>query len=215
MLQPSSSSLRYLHFASILTPLLLGVSLTAQAPRKPSAPHPNESSDPILRAFEFRSIGPAVMMGRLDDIQGSDKDPMIMYIGFATGDLWKSTDGGNPWHSQFDNMENESIGAIGIAPSDPNIVYVGTGEANNRQSSSIGNSMWATTDGGKAWTHLGREKTQSNQSRRGRSEESQDRLRGLTRPSVRSERGARSVSFDRRREKVEEPEIHRSQYRLQ
>ena len=137
----------------------------------------------MLRPFEFRSIGPAVMMGRLDDIQGSEKDPMILYIGFATGGLWKSSDGGNHWHSQFDNMENESIGAIGIAASDPNIVYVGTGEANNRQSSSVGNGVWGTTDGGKTWTHLGLEKTQSINRVCGRPGQSKDRLRGLARAS--------------------------------
>src|SRR5689334_19468807 len=91
----------------------------------PAAPPPNASTDPQLRGFEFRSIGPATMMGRLDDIAGAEKDPMIMYVGFATGGLWKSTDGGNHWKSQFDNLENESIGAIAIAPSDPNVVYVG------------------------------------------------------------------------------------------
>jgi hypothetical protein len=73
-------------------------------------------------------------MGRLDDTQGSEKDPMIIYLGFATGGLWNSIDGGNHWHSPFDNMENESIGAIGIAPPDPNAVYAGRGEANNRRS---------------------------------------------------------------------------------
>ncbi len=130
-------------------------------PAPPPEPKPNESTDPMLRGFEFRSIGPAVMMGRLDDIAGTEKDPMLLYIGFATGGVWKSTDGGLYWKSQFDNMPNESIGSIAIAPSDPNVVYVGTGEANNRQSSSIGNGMWGTTDGGKTWNHLGLERTQS------------------------------------------------------
>src|SRR5262249_51405816 len=60
-----------------------------------------------------------------------------------------------------DNQANESIGSIAIAPSDPNIVYVGTGEANNRQSSSIGDGVWGTTDGGKTWTHLGLDDTQA------------------------------------------------------
>ncbi len=133
----------------------------AQVAIRPPAPKINMSSDPILHSFEFRSIGPAVMMGRLDDIQGTEKDPMLLYIGFATGGLWKSTDAGNHWHSLFDQMPNESIGAIGVAPSDPNIVYVGTGEANNRQSSSIGDGVWGTTDGGKTWNHLGLEDTQS------------------------------------------------------
>src|SRR6266705_572303 len=130
-------------------------------PAEPPAPPTNVSSDPLLRGFEFRSLGPAVMMGRVDDIAGSEKDPLIVYAGFATGGLWKSTDGGNHWHSQFDNMANESIGAIAIAPSDPNVVYVGMGEANNRQSSSIGDGVWGTTDGGQHWTHLGLEDTQS------------------------------------------------------
>jgi len=114
-----------------------------------------------LRGFEFRSIGPATMMGRIDDIAGAEKDPLLLYVGYATGGLWKSTDGGNHWKSQFDNMANESVGAIAIAPSDPNVVYVGTGEANNRQSSSIGDGVWGTTDGGKTWNHLGLEDTQS------------------------------------------------------
>src|SRR3984885_8684344 len=143
--------------------ITLGALVFAQGPPQP-APPPipvNASDDPMLRGFEFRSLGPAVMMGRLDEIVGTEKDPMLLYIGFATGGVWKSIDGGNYWHSQFDNMPNESIGSIAIAPSDPNVVYVGTGEPNNRQSSSIGNGMWGTTDGGKTWTHLGLENTQS------------------------------------------------------
>src|SRR5262250_1663654 len=140
-----------------LSRLTIAVCLAASSPiwaqgrggGQPQTPPPNQSSDPLLRGFEFRSIGPATMMGRVDDIAGAEKDPMTIYVGFATGGLWKSIDGGNHWKSQFDNLANESIGAIGIAPSDPNIVYVGTGEANNRQSSSIGNGLWGTTDGGK------------------------------------------------------------------
>ena len=145
---------------------LLLLSLTASLAAAQNAvprpePKPNLSANPMLAPFAFRSIGPAVMMGRLDDIQGSEKDPMLLYIGFATGGLWKSTDLGNHWKSMFDNAENESIGAIGIAPSNPDIVYVGKGEANNRQSSSIGDGMWKTIDGGKTWTHIGLEKVQS------------------------------------------------------
>src|SRR3954454_258003 len=89
----------------------------------PPPPPINASADPMLRGFEFRSIGPATMMGRVDDIAGAEKDPMILYVGFATGGLWKSIDGGNHWKSQMDEMANESVGAIGIAPSDPNVVY--------------------------------------------------------------------------------------------
>src|SRR3954454_4821070 len=127
----------------------------------PPPPPPNASTDPLLRGFEFRSIGPATMMGRVDDIAGTEKDPLLVYAGFATGGLWKSIDGGNHWKSMFDNMANESVGAIAIAPSNPDIVYVGKGEANNRQSSSIGDGVWGTTDGGETWSHLGLEDTQS------------------------------------------------------
>src|ERR1700722_20338146 len=144
---------------AIVTTLGIAGLLWAQAPSR-TAGKPNESNDPMLKAFQFRAIGPAVMMGRVDDIQGTAKDPMLLYVGFATGGLWKSTDGGNHWKSLWDNMANESVGAIGISASDPNIVYVGSGEANNRQSSSIGDGMWGTTDGGKTWTHLGLEDSQ-------------------------------------------------------
>ena len=84
---------------------------------QPPTPPPNAATDPLLRGFEFRSIGPATMMGRVNDIAVSEKDPMIVYVGFATGGLWKSTDGGIHWRSQFDNMANQSSGAVAIAPS--------------------------------------------------------------------------------------------------
>src|SRR5262252_8090663 len=103
--------------------LIAATSIWAQGRRggQPQTPPPNQSTDPLLRGFEFRSIGPATMMGRVDDIAGSEKDPMIVYLGFATGGLWKSTDAGNHWKSVMDNQPNASIGSIGVAPSDPNI----------------------------------------------------------------------------------------------
>jgi photosystem II stability/assembly factor-like uncharacterized protein len=148
----------------MLTAACLSAPVWAQGGRRggqSQEPLPNVSTDPLLKGFEFRSIGPATMMGRVDDIEGSEKDPMIVYMGFATGGLWKSTDGGNHWKSQFDEKPNASVGSIGIAPSNPDVVYVGMGEGNNRQSSSIGDGVWGTTDGGKTWTHLGLDETQA------------------------------------------------------
>jgi photosystem II stability/assembly factor-like uncharacterized protein len=135
--------------------------LMAQRGGAPAAPKINQSKNPMLQGFEFRSIGPAVMMGRVDDIVGSEQDPMTMYIGFATGGLWRTNDGGIHWKSMFDEMDNESIGSVAIAPSDKNVVYVGKGEGNNRQSSSIGDGVWGTTDGGEHWKYLGLKETQS------------------------------------------------------
>jgi len=137
--------------------------LLAQGRRgnQPPPPAVNVSTNPLLKPFAFRSIGPAIMLGRVDDIEGSPQDPMLLYVGFATGGLWKSTDGGLHWTSLWDNMPNESIGDIAVAPSNKEVVYVGSGEANNRQSSSFGDGVWGTRDGGKTWTHLGLEKTQA------------------------------------------------------
>src|SRR5947209_10907745 len=127
--------------AAVLGVVVLGVAglgvaglIWAQGPGGAAPVPPNAATDPLLRGFEFRSIGPATMMGRVDDIAGAEKDPLLLYVGFATGGLWKSADGGNHWKAMFDEHANNSIGAIVVAPSDPNIVYVGKGEANNRQS---------------------------------------------------------------------------------
>ncbi len=161
MRAPSSRASRTLVTASLC--LLTGAVLFAQGfGVQPQAPAPvNASDDPMLRGFVFRSIGPAVMGGRVDDIQGVIDDPMTVWVGLATGGLWKTTNGGRSWTSMFDEMPNSSVGDIGIAPSNPNIVYVGMGEPNNRQSSTIGNGVYKTTDGGATWQHLGLEETQS------------------------------------------------------
>jgi hypothetical protein len=154
------------HRSLFLTLLVSGVAVTglvwsqAQTPAPAPAPLP-PPADPLLKGFEFRSIGPAVMAGRVDDVVGSEKDPLLLYVGFATGGLWKSTDGGIHWKSVMDHVTNAYIGAIGLAPSNDNIIYVGTGEANNRQSSSIGDGMWKSIDGGATWTHIGLEDSQS------------------------------------------------------
>src|SRR6476646_7958852 len=137
----SASKSRGLHLLFV-TFACLGAAGTVSAQGRgavePPPPPPNASTDPLLRGFEFRSIGPATMMGRVDDIAGSEKDPWLVYAGFATGGLWNSPAGGTHWKSMLATMANESVGAIASAASNPDIVYVGKGEANNRQSSSIG-----------------------------------------------------------------------------
>jgi photosystem II stability/assembly factor-like uncharacterized protein len=121
----------------------------------------NAATDPLLQGFRWRSIGPIGQGGRVNDIATVESNPSIFYVGFATGGLWKTTNMGTTFEPIFDTYSTHSIGDIAIAPSNPDIVYVGTGEPNNRQSSSFGDGMYKTTDGGKTFTAIGLRETQS------------------------------------------------------
>ncbi|HWJ54958.1 MAG TPA: hypothetical protein VNR90_02055, partial [Vicinamibacterales bacterium] len=127
-----------------------------------AAPAPiNQSTDPLLQSFRFRSVGPASMGGRIDDIAVSESDPNVIYLGYAVGGVFKSENNGVSFEPVFQTYGSASIGDIAIHPRDPNIVYVGTGEANNRQTASFGDGIYKTTDGGKTWTNLGLKETQT------------------------------------------------------
>src|SRR3954466_2194700 len=121
----------------------------------------NVSQDPLLSSFRFRSIGPASMGGRIDDIAVSESDPNIIYVGYAVGGVFKSENNGVSFMPAFETFNTASIGDIAIHPRDPNIVYVGTGEANNRQTSSFGDGIYKTTDGGRTFTNIGLKETQT------------------------------------------------------
>ncbi|MEM9325387.1 MAG: sialidase [Bacteroidota bacterium] len=110
-----------------------------------------------LDQLEFRHIGP--IGNRVISVTGIPSDPMTYYVGAASGGIWKTTDGGLQWHPVFDKQRVHSIGALALAPSEPEIVYAGTGESFIRSNVSIGNGVWRSTDGGANWTHLGLEKT--------------------------------------------------------
>ncbi len=128
---------------------------TAEAQQGAAGSPVNQSDDPILRAFTWRSIGPANMGGRVDDIEAVVTDPSTIYIGYATGGIWKSVNMGTTWSPIFDTYSVSSIGDIAIAPSNPNILYVGTGESNNRQSTTRGDGVYKSTDGGETFVHVG------------------------------------------------------------
>ena len=117
----------------------------AQPPAAPAVPTPpppiNMSDDPLLRSFRFRSIGPASMGGRIDDIVGVENDPSTIYIGFATGGVWKTVNNGTTWTPIFDAYSVCSVGALAVDQKNPSVLWVGTGEANNRQSSSFGDGI--------------------------------------------------------------------------
>ncbi len=148
-----------LSLAALAIPVL-GVKPQAQVPAAP-APMINQSADPLLGSFRFRSIGPASMGGRIDDLAVSETDPNIIYLGYAVGGVWKSENNGVSFTPVFDTYNTASIGDIAIHPRDPNIVYVGTGEPNNRQTSSFGDGIYKTTDGGKTFVNMGLKDTQS------------------------------------------------------
>ena len=121
----------------------------------------NWSSDPVLKRFVWRGIGPASMGGRIDDIAGVDSNSYIYYVGSATGGVWKTTNNGTTFTPIFDTYSTASIGDIAIAQSNPDIVWVGTGEANNRQSSSFGDGIYKSTDAGATFTKMGLADSQS------------------------------------------------------
>ncbi|MEJ2237077.1 MAG: hypothetical protein P8X82_02160, partial [Gemmatimonadales bacterium] len=114
-----------------------------------------------LSAMRARSIGPSGMSGRIGAIQAVDRDPNIIYVGAATGGLWKSASGGAKWEPLMDSLRAPSIGAIAIFQNAPDIVWVGTGEKARRNSSGVGTGVYKSMDGGHTWTHLGLEGTES------------------------------------------------------
>jgi len=108
--------------------------------------------------MQWRSIGP-FRGGRVNAVSGVPGQPNTFYFGSVGGGLWKSGNSGRTWMPVFDDQPIASIGAIGVAYSQPNTVYVGTGEADMRSQQTYGNGMYKTTDGGKTWTHIGLENT--------------------------------------------------------
>ena len=108
-----------------------------------------------IKGFQFRELGPAVTGGRVHDVEAVPGNPFTIYVGAASGGVWKSVNGGTTWTPLWDDLPNSSVGDIAIAPSDNNVVYVGTGGPNNRQSTLYGNGVWKTTDGGMTWEHCG------------------------------------------------------------
>ena len=109
--------------------------------------------------MEARSIGPAVMGGRITSIDAVAKEPRILYIGAAGGGIWKSLNGGASFKPVFDK-NSQSIGAITIDQQQPDVVYAGTGESNMRNSVSFGTGLYKSTDAGDNWVRIGLDSTE-------------------------------------------------------
>src|SRR4051812_45727269 len=118
----------------------------------------SQAATPVAEEFEklhFRSIGPAVNSGRISDFAVYEANPSIYFVGSAHGGVWKTTSNGFLFTPLLQDKGLLSIGALAVSQSNPNLVWVGTGEANNRQSTSWGDGIYKSTDGGTTFQHMG------------------------------------------------------------
>ncbi|MFT5517479.1 MAG: photosystem II stability/assembly factor-like uncharacterized protein [Rhodothermales bacterium] len=109
----------------------------------------------LLSAFSWRNIGPANMGGRVVDIEAAENDFTKVFLASASGGVWKSVNAGTTWEAIFDDYGSASIGDIALFQPDPDVVWVGTGEANNRNSVSWGDGVYRSTNGGDSFEHVG------------------------------------------------------------
>ncbi len=149
---------------ALLGPLPVAVPRPAAAAEKPAAQTP--SGLPItleepkeLKQLKYRLLGPA-WGGRVSRVAGVPGNPSIYYAASASGGVWKSVDGGHRWSPVFDDQPISSIGSIAVAASDPNVLYVGSGEANIRGNVGAGNGIYKSVDAGKTWTHVWKQEGQ-------------------------------------------------------
>ncbi len=138
------------HSATYLATLALMVAAPA---------HAQTDLASVVSRLQYREIGPAVMGGRIADLAVVESKPQIFYVGTASGGLWKTENHGDSWTPIFDDQPTASIGDVTLAPSNPNVIWVGTGEPQNRQSSPWGAGVFRSTDAGRTWSFLGLEET--------------------------------------------------------
>ncbi|HVL67325.1 MAG TPA: hypothetical protein VM364_08685 [Vicinamibacterales bacterium] len=142
------------HFRLIVPGLALAAMLAA-ASLPGRAQQPAAAPGNPFDALYFRSIGPATMSGRIADLAVYEANPALFYVATAHGGVWKTVNNGTTWEAQFQDMGHMSTGAIAVSQSNPDLVWLGTGEASNRQSKSWGDGVYKSTDGGRTWTNMG------------------------------------------------------------
>ena len=142
--------LRHIALAALSVLLIGGASVRLMA----GPDTPKQIDQKLFQELKWRSIGP-FRGGRVLAVTGVRGQPETYYFGSVGGGVWKTNDAGRTWKPIFDSQPIASIGAIAVAPSDANVIYVGSGEADMRSSISYGNGMYKSTDAGKTWTQIG------------------------------------------------------------
>ena len=144
------------HFCSRLSAVVVMSFVAASAVRAQRAAGPNLANVPADRFGEmrYRLVGP-FRAGRTVAVDGTPAQPNVFFMAANNGGLWKTTDFGHTWNPIFDGQPTGSIGSIAVAPSDPKIIYVGSGEGLQRPDLSVGDGIYKSVDGGKTWEHLG------------------------------------------------------------
>ncbi|HEX4568596.1 MAG TPA: hypothetical protein VH138_18320, partial [Vicinamibacterales bacterium] len=154
----SAFDIRHSAFGIRFTTLL--ALIVAAAPLPARQVQTSESHAKLFSEMRWRNIGP-LRAGRTKAVAGIASQPFTFYIGMVNGGVWKTTNAGRTWTPIFEDQPTGSIGWISVAPSDPNVVYVGSGEGRpTRPDLSIGNGMYKSTDAGTTWAHLGLRDTQ-------------------------------------------------------
>jgi photosystem II stability/assembly factor-like uncharacterized protein len=144
---------------AVLTALALACALAAPALAADEKKDKPGKGPAEFKDLKYRLVGPAVG-GRVSRVAGVAGNPLVYYAATASGGVWKSEDGGMAWKPIFDDQPISSIGSIAVAASDPNVVYVGSGEANIRGNVGAGNGIYKSTDGGKSWNHVWKQEGQ-------------------------------------------------------
>ena len=161
--RPTFGRIAWIAILSLTTIAGTALAQTREKERKPVEPETDaqktssvdsESEDPQFKGMKYRLVGP-FRGGRSLTASGIAGDPTTYYFGSTGGGVWKSTDGAMTWSPVFDKQTVGSIGSLAVAPSDSNVVYVGTGEACIRGNISHGDGIYKTVDGGKTWKNVG------------------------------------------------------------
>ncbi|MGC6488940.1 MAG: VPS10 domain-containing protein [Planctomycetota bacterium] len=139
--------------------LRLLVAAAAAIPLLPAQDNPPIYDSSVVEHLAWRHLGPANPMGRMTDIAVHDDRQSTWFVGTAGGGVWRTQNAGTTWECVFNEFGTVSIGDVAIAPSDPDVIYVGTGEENARNSVQWGDGVYKSTDGGETWAHVGLRET--------------------------------------------------------